>query len=226
MSSLKQVIVSAILKVVEVNPALDQEGKPSGFEERDRFIRALIAELFPECPEIVLPSAQKEEITVDVPTLSDPVDEITEQVKTLTIQEDKKEKKKPGRKPKAKPEGTNIVDLNPTQKKKLKQVADDLKVECDKTALITYLNGLTPEEFDNKKFEDHIRDCFAPPKTEDEKVECELIIVEFDGKDYYVNEESKRVYVPKGEPDEDGNYPGWQGVGYVGMAEFKNMSLD
>lgn len=204
---MKNLIVAAIHKVTQADPALDVDGNPTGTEVRDRFIRMLIAELFPECP------------SVEIPTLTDPVENLTEGMKTLTIKE---EKKKPGRKPKAKPEGTNIAKLNATQKKKLAQLAP----EGDETALLAYLNGLSADEFDSKKIDDHIRACFAPPKKEEEKVELELVIVEFEGKEYYVNEESKRVYVPKGEADADGHYAGWDPVGYVGMAEFKDMSLD
>jgi hypothetical protein len=151
------------------------------------------------------------------------MDELTQGVKKIALEEPKK---KPGRKPKAKVEGVNIADLNAGQKKKLKQVTDEMKVEGDKAVLLTYLNGLTPEDFDSKKFEDHVRSCFTPPKPAVEKVEAELVIVEFEGKEYYVNEDSKRVYVPKGEADQDGQYSGWEGVGYVGMGVFAEMSLE
>jgi hypothetical protein len=211
MTSMKNLIVSAILKVTQADPRLDEDGEPTGIAVRDKFIRDLIAELFPECP------------TVDMVTLPTTMDELTQAVKKITLEEPKK---KPGRKPKAKAEGVNIADLNATQKKKLKQVTDEMKVEGDKAVLLTYLNGLTPEDFDSKKFEDHIRNCFTPPKPAVEKVEAELVIVEFEGKEYYVNEDSGRVYVPKGEADQDGQYAGWEGVGYVGMGVFGEMSLE
>jgi hypothetical protein len=49
-------------------------------------------------------------------------------------------------------------------------------------------------------------------------------VVEFNGKDYYVNPETKRVY--EGEIDEEsGTVKVTKPVGYVGMAEFKDMVL-
>ena len=213
MTSMKNLIVSAILKVTQADPKLDEDGEPTGIAVRDKFIRDLIAELFPESPSI----------DIGVVSLPTTMDELTQAVKKITLEEPKK---KPGRKPKAKVEGVNIADLNAGQKKKLKQVTDEMKVEGDKAVLLTYLNELTPEEFDSKKFEDHVRSCFTPPKPAVEKVEAELVIVEFEGKEYYVNEDSKRVYVPKGEADQDGQYSGWEGVGYVGMGVFAEMSLE
>ena len=62
------------------------------------------------------------------------------------------------------------------------------------------------------------------PKTKEEPTE--LVIVEFEEKEYFVDEKSKKVYVPKGEADSDGRYPGWEMVGYVGMAAFEHMKIE
>ena len=48
MSSIKQLIINAIIKVSGSNPALDREGEPTATEARDMFIQALMTELFPE----------------------------------------------------------------------------------------------------------------------------------------------------------------------------------
>jgi colicin import membrane protein len=48
MSSLKQLIINAIIKVSATDPALDREGGPTAEEARDAFIADLMAELFPE----------------------------------------------------------------------------------------------------------------------------------------------------------------------------------
>ena len=48
MSSIKQLIINAIIKVSGANPALDREGEPTAVEARDLFIKDLMAELFPE----------------------------------------------------------------------------------------------------------------------------------------------------------------------------------
>lgn len=223
---LKQTIVKAILKIAEENPALNMDGQQPFEEARDDFIRLLMKELFPECPDVVLPTDGDKEVTI--PKIeTDPVEQLTEQIKTLTIEEKKPvEKKKPApRKPKAKAPGVNIKSLNKTQEKKLEKVTKDHKLETTKEALLEYLNGLTPEDFDAKKFEDHILDCFKPKPKEEEKVATDLVVVEFEGKDYFVDENTKKVYLPKGEPDAEGNYPGWDMVGYVGMAAFEKMVI-
>ena len=228
MASLKQTIVNAILKVAECNPALNMDGQPTFEEARDDFIRLLMKELFPECPDVVLPTDADKEVSIPkIETETDPVEQLTEQIKTLTVEEKKPaEKKKPApRKPKAKAPGVNIKSLNKTQEKKLEKVAKDNKLETTKEALLEYLNSLTPEDFDAKKFEDHILDCFKPKAKEDEKVPTELVVVEFEDKEYYVDEKSKKVYIPKGEPDAEGNYPGWEMDGYVGMAAFEKMVI-
>lgn len=213
MASFKQIIVAAIHKISEENPALNVEGQMSFEEARNDFIRKLIAELFPECPDVTPSSA-----SVTIPTLPTP----------------EPEKKKRGRKPKT----DGVVNLKKllktTHEKVITKVEKELKIECNREKILEYVNGMSAEDFGAKNFEQHVRDCFAPEEKEEEeekpqepeKVAMDLVIVEFDGKEYYVNEESKRVYVPKGEPDEDGMYPGWEPVGYVGMAAFKEMKLD
>jgi hypothetical protein len=48
MSSIKQVIIQAIIKVSATDPSLDREGGLTAEEARDMFIAQLMAELFPE----------------------------------------------------------------------------------------------------------------------------------------------------------------------------------
>jgi hypothetical protein len=48
MSSIKQLIINAIIKVSGENPALNREDEPTAEETRDMFIASLMAELFPE----------------------------------------------------------------------------------------------------------------------------------------------------------------------------------
>lgn len=203
MASFKQIIVSAIYKISNENPALNVEGQMSAEEARNDFIRKFIAELFPECPDITIPTESSDQ--------ADP------------------EKKKRSRKPKR-----SVINLKKllktTHEKIITKVEKDMQIECGREKILEYVNELSTEEFESKNFEQHVRDCFAPPppaeKTPEDRVQMNLVIVEFEGKEYYVNEESKRVYIPKGEPDEDGMYPGWEPVGYVGMSVFKEMTLD
>jgi hypothetical protein len=59
MSSIKQLIINAIIKVSGANPALDREGEPTAIEARDLFIKDLMAELFPEDPSVPVASPKK-----------------------------------------------------------------------------------------------------------------------------------------------------------------------
>ena len=79
---MKTLIVNAVLKIAGENPALDREGEPTAEEARNNFIRLLIAELFPECPSVDLPSTT--------------VDQLTASLSELTISIPTEEKKKRG----------------------------------------------------------------------------------------------------------------------------------
>lgn len=211
-SSLKQTIVDAALRVFHDPKYADTEFKTPE-DARDEFIKALIAELFPECPE--MPALKKESESVEIPVLE-------EAMAKLSLEEKPKEKKKPGPKAKPKPEGpVNIEKLNPTQTKKLKAACEELKVEMDKKAFLAYLNGLTNEEFDDKKFEDHIKDFLTPkpaePKEEPKTAQLELEVVEFEGEEYLVDPNTKKVYKENGEVCEH--------VGDVGLAKFADMEI-
>ena len=209
MSSLKQTIVDAVLRVVARGTTVEFDTPEAA---RDDFIKLLIAELFPESPQV--PAAVRE--TVEVPVLE-------EAMSKMTLEEPKKPKAttgqraKPGPKPKPKPEGpVNIEKLNPTQAKKLKAASAD----ADKKAFLAYLNGLTSEEFDDKKFEDHIKDFLAPAAVVEEKpqtAELELTEVEFEGETYLVDSNTKKVYKENGEVCEY--------VGDVGLAKFADMEI-
>ena len=216
MASIKQIIVNAIIKVSQENPALNVDGQAPFVEARDNFIRELMKELFPD------------ETRVTIPT-PDPVDELTEQVKTLKIEP---EKKKPApRKPKAKKEDApvNLAKLDATQSKQLTAVAKQMKVKADKKAFLDYINKLTPEEYNAEgvKLEDHMRKFMTPAELVEKKEEeepTELVSVEFEDEEYYVDEVSKRVFRAVGEW-KDGKPAGWEPVGYVGMANFKDMVI-
>ena len=197
-SSLKQTIVDAALRVFHDPKYAEIEFKTPE-DAREEFVKALIAELFPECPD--MPNKKQE---IEIPVLE-------EAMAKLSIEEKPKEKKKPGPKPKPKPEGpVNIEKLNPTQTKKLKAASES----ADKKEFLAYLNGLTSEQFDNKKFEDHINDFLAPkPKT----AQLELVEVEFGGEEYLVDPNTKKVYKNEGEVDVY--------VGDVGLAKFADMEI-
>jgi hypothetical protein len=97
-------------------------------------------------------------------------------------------------------------------------------------ALLTYLNALSKEDFNAKKAEEHVADFIASRVTKavesDGKVEADLDVVEFEGKEYYVNPETKRVYEGEGVYDEEVGWTNYKPVGYAGMAAFAEMTLD
>ena len=324
MSSIKQLIVNAIIKVSGENPALNGTDQPTADQARDEFIRLLLAELFPEDPAVTIaPSAvpaaktpvvkekkakktKVEPVVVEkvaAVVVSDPVDTpaaepvpVAEAAAPVVEPETKQETPKKKRAPmsddakaamKAKKEATlaakkagsqpvspslpasvletsavvpvaaapsppvkekkppkpkgdkpnkdvNLKKVDPTWKKHLKN-ADKEHAKDLEAPLLTYLNALSKEDFDAKKAEEHVADFIAsrapkpaaaPVAVVDDKVEAELIEVEFEGKTYSVNAETKRVYEGEGEYDDEVGWTNYKPVGYVGMAMFEKMTID
>jgi len=318
MSSIKQLIVNAIIKVSESNPAFDREGGPTAEEARDNFIKLLLAELFPEdssVPAVVQPvvaepaaspgrkkrapmsdeakaamKAKREATIAAKKTTAEPVvvsetevapaaepasaesspgrkkrapmsDEAKAAMKAkreatiaakktvspppevavveptgsnaaaggVSAPEPVKEKK--ARKPKAeKPaDDANLAKVDPTWRKHLKKADKDHAKELE-PALLAFLNALSKDDFNAKKAEEHVADFVASRVSKaaesDGKVDADLTLVEFENKTYYVNLETKRVYVGEGTCDEDDNWTNYKGVGYVGMAAFADMTVD
>jgi hypothetical protein len=120
----------------------------------------------------------------------------------------------------------NLAKIDPTWRKTLKE-ADKDKAKEHEPALLTFLNAMPKEAFHGKGAKEHVADFLAslgggaaPVAT----VPADLVVIEFQGKDYYVNEETKRVY--EGVMGEDGTLTVTRPVGYVGMADFKEMVLE
>jgi hypothetical protein len=127
----------------------------------------------------------------------------------------------------------NLPKVDATWKKHLKSAAKAQKVEATKemeASLLGYLNNMPKDIFNSKKAEEHVVAFLASPPAPAVVVETQpanLEIVEFKGKDYYVNPETKRVYVGEGEYDaESGGWTHYKGIGYVDMAEFAGMTLE
>jgi NADH dehydrogenase/NADH:ubiquinone oxidoreductase subunit G len=131
----------------------------------------------------------------------------------------------------------NLKKMDPTWKKHLKTVAKAQSREVTKeleAELLSYLNRLTKEEFANKKAEEHVGMFLAPQTASNAAAEpaerkepVDLDIVEFNGQDYFVNPETKRVYEGEGTYDDDtGAWTSYKPVGYVGMLGFAEMKLD
>lgn len=115
----------------------------------------------------------------------------------------------------------NLAKIDPTWRKHLKAADKDRAKELE-PELLAYLNKLSKDDFNAKKAEEHVQDFVASWRVAAvEAQEAELTEVEFNGKEYLVNPETKRVYEITGY-DADGT-PNANPVGYVGMATFKDM---
>jgi hypothetical protein len=303
MSSIKQLIINAIIKVSGENPALNREGEATAIEARDDFVRLLMLELFPEDAAVVTvattetavaktpkedatqkaarkvakadkdaakaaaaaaKAAEKEAAKVakaaakKSPAKSPkkeakaevvaPVEESPKKVKKVKkVKEEApvaeapaspakspKKEKAPKAPKKVKPaEDANLPKMDPTWRKHLKKADKDGGKERE-GELLTYLNAYTKEEFNAKKAEDHVSAFLASRATapaaeaktaDDGKVSADLVTVEFEGKEYCVNVETKRVYEGEGEYDEEVGWTNYKPVGYVGMAAFAEMEV-
>lgn len=129
------------------------------------------------------------------------------------------EKKKRGPKPKVVEAAVNHPKkLNKTEENKVKSISKELKVETDDAKVLEYLNGLSAEEYAAKSFDEHVRAFLTPTvAVVEEKVAKRGLLVEFQGKDYWIDPETKKVYATTGSVDEH--------VGHVGMLEFAEMEI-
>ena len=128
---------------------------------------------------------------------------------------EKKERKKPGPKPQT-DVPQNIKKLNPTQVKKLEKAAPGTDIK----QFIDFLNAMTPDEYKAKVIDDHIQDFVKPAGEESESgyTDSECIEVEYNGKMYFVNPDTRVVYQAN---NEHVNVK----VGIVGALEFADMEI-
>ena len=85
----------------------------------------------------------------------------------------------------------------------------------DAKAFLEFVNAMSGEEYRAKTFEEHVQEFKKPRISVVEYVEPLLTEVEFKGKTYHVDPETKKVYIADGEVDKL--------VGHVGMLEFAGM---
>ena len=116
----------------------------------------------------------------------------------------------------------NIEKLNPTQDKTWKKLAAEAGVDPaeKQKQFLAEINALDNKVYKTKKLEEHMAEFLTKkeePKTKDE----ELVPVEFNGKEYFVNKEGV-VYQPT--TQEDGSEIDKK-VGNVGMLQFKDMPM-
>ena len=295
--SLKQLIISSIIKVSEENPLLNHDDPKTAIESRDHFIQLLMNELFPEAevetthitvPVVPVPAPVQAEADTPtkkrgpmteeakaamkakkaanaakkaetpVPIVPVPVEAaveadtptkkrgpMTEEAKAAMkakkaanaaakaeapapvateapVEAPAKEKKP--RKKAVVLENVNLPKIDPTWRKHLKAADKDHAKELE-PQLLEYVNSLSNEEFHAKTTEAHVTDFVA--SRSDGKVEAELTVIEFEGKDYYVNPETKRVYEGEGMwTKSTQEWTNYKPVGYVGMAAFTEMKME
>jgi type IV secretory pathway VirB10-like protein len=114
----------------------------------------------------------------------------------------------------------NLEKLNPTQDKLWKKVAAESKVELTddhKKRFLAHINELDNTEYNTKKLETWMSEFFAP-KEEPKTAEVEMFVVEYKGKEYFVDE-NEDVYetIPGTDVEKK--------VGKMGMAYFKDMKM-
>jgi hypothetical protein len=275
--SLKQIIISAIIKVSEENPLLNHADAETAIASRDHFIQLLMDELFPNTEQettITVPvvptpapvpveekkkrapmteeakakakakraanAEAKNAVPAEVPSVLEPVPAPVPEPVPAPVPVEEKKKRAPmteeakaaakakraanAEAKKAAPENPNLVKIDPTWRKHLKAADKEHAKELE-PELLKYVNALTNEAFNAKTSEAHVADFVA--SRSDGKVEAELEIVEFNGKDYYVNPETKRVYEGEGVYDEaTQEWTTYKPVGHVGMAAFTEMKMD
>jgi hypothetical protein len=152
-------------------------------------------------------AAAKAEVPVEAPVVEAPAKEKKPRAKKVVV-----------------PENANLPKIDPTWRKHLKAADKDHAKELE-PQLLEYVNSLTNEEFHAKTTEAHVADFVA--SRSDGKVEAELIEVDFEGKTYLVNPETKRVYEGEGMYDEaTQQWTNYKPVGYVGMAAFTEMKME
>lgn len=259
--SLKQLIISAIIKVSEENPLLNHADAKTAIESRDQFIQLLMNELFPEAeletthitvPVVPVPAPAP--VATEAPTPTKKRGPMTEEAKAamkakkaanaakkaetpvpivpvpveapapVVVAPAAPAKEKKPRAKKVVPENANLAKIDPTWRKHLKAADKEHAKELE-PELLKYVNSLSNEEFHAKTTEAHVADFVA--SRSDGKVEAEVVPVEFEGKNYIVNPETKRVYECEGVYDEaTQEWTNYKAVGYVGMAAFAEMKME
>ena len=253
--SLKQLIISAIIKVSEENPLLNHADAKTAIESRDQFIQLLMNELFPEAElettHITVPVVPAP-VATEVPTPTKKRGPMTEEAKAamkakkaanaaakaetpvpvvpvpvaepVVVEAPPAKEKKPRAKKAAVSENANLAKIDPTWRKHLKAADKEHAKELE-PQLLEYVNSLTNEEFHAKTTEAHVADFVA--SRSDGKVEAELTEVDFEGKTYFVNPETKRVYEGEGVYNESTQeWTNYKRVGVVGMAAFAEMKME
>ncbi len=115
----------------------------------------------------------------------------------------------------------NVEKLTPTHKKHLKAIAEELKVDPRDKEFLAYANGMTADEWAAQPLDNHIRDFLTPAAAPLPPAPKEFDLVEFKGKEYLVDPDTKYVYTNVSGPlnrERDR-------VGIVGSNDFADMEI-
>jgi hypothetical protein len=134
-----------------------------------------VAEAVPEVDSVAEPEAVPEAVP-------EPVAEVKEAPKKEPkAKKPAAKKEKPVAEPAApaapaEPKTVNIDKLTPTHTKKIKAIADEIKVAVpDKKLVLAYLNGLTSEVYNSKKMDEHLRTFLTPAPPAPAAIPAEMV---------------------------------------------------
>ena len=140
--------------------------------------------------------------------------------------------------PVAAPKPTGIT-FTPTLTKKFAEIEKEFKLSSGdrKTEFKEYVNQMAPKEYSAKTPQEHMREFLKPklqqpsnaaaacasisappPKPEMVEINENCVAVMYKGREYWVGEDSKRVYVESSEGVHDL-------MGMLGLAEFDGMEM-
>jgi hypothetical protein len=125
MSSIKQVIVNAIMRIATPDPAVEPAVYESAEAARDDFVKKLLAELFPENPGTEMPPVKVKKPRAKKAAEA-AVDQLTDSLAAMSVAEPAVAEEKPAKKPRAKKpqaekpaeEGSNAAAVPPPAEEK------------------------------------------------------------------------------------------------------------
>jgi hypothetical protein len=124
-----------------------------------------------------------------------------------------------------------MLTFTPTLTKKFGQIAEEFKLNPDdrKKEFLEYVKQMSMTEYSAKTPQEHMRDFLKPkpqmpaivappPKPEMVEINENCVQVLYKGREYWVGEDSKRVYQTSAEGVDEF-------VGVMGLAEFDGMEM-
>ena len=147
MSSIKQVIVNAIMRIATPDPAVEPAVYESAEAARDDFVKKLLAELFPENPGTEMPpvKVKKPRAKKAAKAGEAAVDQLTDSLAAMTVAEPAVAEEKPAKKPRAKKpkaekpaeEGSNAAAVPPPAEEKPAKKPRAKKAEAGEAVKLT-----------------------------------------------------------------------------------------